>query len=740
MGYSIDYINQICTDLGVTAGHKYDIDGLNAICVALGGSGGYKYTIDALNAICTLQSVTAGHKYDINALNAISSGSYLYEDLAWAGIQSGGVLNQTPAWALLPYFALPATGLSIIAGETVTIFGDELINAAMVNDLTVEYTCSIGTQSGNNLVLTTPAAGNYSLVMLFKNDTYTIGTYTITLSVVPKSAATKKVLFIGDSITFGGSDETRAKLTAMLSGGTFTMLGTKREAPQLCEAWGGSKWADIATGTGVFPAFWKAGAMNIAAYFTDNSIDVPDIVYFNFGVNDMLYDCAPGSNGLTDAELLTIINHAKSIIDGFLAYNANLKIIIGLPTLTGNTSTFWDTLLGVGYSQDLYIEMIHKYSVSMISTFANGAYNSRVSTGCDRIFVDRANFADYVHLTTSGYSQLGAGKVSEINRVMINPSALTAVWENDYAKIDFTDNSGAVAEHEIYESRNGGAYTLVTTLAAGTVTYNNYTWQNANMNFKVRAKAGTWYSEYSNIVNLITPIVILTNQSTLTAFIFNVINITAGKTVNVDWGDASNEDLTGSNTNKTKNYGATGSYYVKLSGDLDYITSLKHYNQVKSSGRIGKWKMLAPDFWVSGCSFNDDISTITLSGTLNDFRGNASGVPRLSGNLSGILLPATCTIFYVDSQDFTGLPRGEFVGINSTGFYFSANNCLSAEIDSFLAYVDTYFSTHTPIKNATYTLNGAGMGIPSAAGLASRTSIQGKYTAAGFTATIHVSS
>jgi len=52
-----------------------------------------------------------------------------------------------------------------------------------------------------------------------------------------------------------------------------------------------------------------------------------------------------------------------------------------------------------------------------------------------------------------------------------------------------------------------------------------------------------------------------------------------------------------------------------------------------------------------------------------------------------------------------------------------------------LAYLDTYFTTNTPIKNSKFTVRGTGMAIPSATGLASIASIQAKYVAAGFTAT-----
>jgi hypothetical protein len=113
----------------------------------------------------------------------------------------------------------------------------------------------------------------------------------------------------------------------------------------------------------------------------------------------------------------------------------------------------------------------------------------------------------------------------------------------------------------------------------------------------------------------------------------------------------------------------------------------------------------------------------------------------LTGDMRTSLIPAYTKGIQLDfgQNDITHLPRGEFRWVNI--FDFAANNCDSGEIDAFLSYVDSYFvGGVVPLTSATYTINGTGMGIPSAAGLASKSSIESKYTAAGFTATITVNS
>ena len=120
-----------------------------------------------------------------------------------------------------------------------------------------------------------------------------------------------------------------------------------------------------------------------------------------------------------------------------------------------------------------------------------------------------------------------------------------------------------------------------------------------------------------------------------------------------------------------------------------------------------------------------------------------SNVP-LTGDLSGWVLPDGLegfenSIVFSTGTHITKMPRGNFRRI--IVFNFSANNCDTAEIDDLLADIDAYFvGGIVPLVNCVYTLNGTGMGIPSAAGLTSKQNIINKYTAASKTCTIAVNS
>ena len=90
---NLDYINQICIDLGGVGGHFTNLSGENEMCTLLGGTGGHFREIDALNEICTIQSVTAGHSSNLNALNAIAGVTKISNFEAWKYVQEFATLN-----------------------------------------------------------------------------------------------------------------------------------------------------------------------------------------------------------------------------------------------------------------------------------------------------------------------------------------------------------------------------------------------------------------------------------------------------------------------------------------------------------------------------------------------------------------------------------------------------------------------------------------------------------------------
>lgn len=401
------------------------------------------------------------------------------------------------------------------------------------------------------------------------------------------------------------------------------------------------------------------------------------------------------------------------------------------------------------------------------------------------------------------------------------PTGLSVTWINDYAQVAFTDSSGGTAKHEIWESKSGGAYTLITELGEGVVSYNYQTWQNANLNFKVRAKISNAVSGFTAPVAITTPLVFKMNQSVLTPVAISDIHLYAtGKTVVIDWGDTTTTNISAVTTNPiAKNYLATGNYFIKLSGDINWINFLQWYGAEAQLAGTDITKWVLPEYLqavhlndngivgnMTNVRFNDmltyfdinsndiewDISNVYLPSLLFEFvavpndpskltgdisnwelpdrivhlniQGNAYGnlsglVPFVNpsygsvniylksyhsvgfyGDLSSWITPDLPSIYNCATGcHFTKMPRGHFK--QTTLFSFANNLCDSTEIDNLLQYVDNYFvGGIVPSTSCTYTLNGTGMGIPSGVGLAAKASIEGKYIAAGFTATITVNS
>ena len=318
--------------------------------------------------------------------------------------------------------------ISLLVGQKVTIYGDALINIPIKNDLLVTYTCDIGTKSGNNFVIN-PVTGNigvHTLTMTFKNNGLLITTKTITMTVYDLAPArTKKILMIGNSLTKQGNDYYHNQMDAILNNCTLTFVGTQGTTTKH-EGYGGY-WFGTFCAKGPFV---KDGVLDIPAYFKDNSIATPDVVFIRLGANPC-YGCSEIS--LTDSARTSYldgeITHAKELIDGFLTYDVNLKIILGLPTISENTGAGWNANYDESlYSQDIYIEWIHRFWDLMVTNFDNGVYSTRVFLTREAMFLDRNEgypksggiHINGLHPSKSGYEQLGAGMALVLNKLLIN--------------------------------------------------------------------------------------------------------------------------------------------------------------------------------------------------------------------------------------------------------------------------------------------------------------------------------
>jgi hypothetical protein len=311
-----------------------------------------------------------------------------------------------------------------------------------------------------------------------------------------------------------------------------------------------------------------------------------------------------------------------------------------------------------------------------------------IDTGIDpATMITLTALSDYISTINSNFGSsvvgFGSGFANTVNNKFISsisgihsPYNVTSTWLNDYAQISFTDNTGGVAQHEIWEAKGTGNYILVTTLLAGVTICNNYTWQNASMNFKVRAKIGSSYSNFSPIVNLNTPLVFKTNQATPHAFTIHQLMLSpifSGKSVTINWGDGNSTvytNNTGEYDTVTHTYTvAQNPYYIQISGDTNYLYKIEmflHYNDVY--GDLTKW--ILPPLLV-----------------VFHFYSNS-----FAGDISNWILPPNISLFDIENNLFTGDITNWFLNFPSsmTDFHCGGNNNLTGDLTN-MTFPDSMF-------------------------------------------------
>jgi hypothetical protein len=312
------------------------------------------------------------------------------------------------------YFALPTVQLMV--GSDITIFGDALINIPIDNSLNVSYNQNLGTEIDNDLhiVATSEMIGLHTVVATFiNNKEKAVETINFNVS-AQNNLSDKKILLIGDSTLANGVSYIVTELNNRLNA-TLTCVGTQGST---IKHEGRPGWT-TASFIGASSPFYKNGSIDIAAYFADNSIAVPDLINIRLGVNDAWAYCTAV---MPESGLNAIINNLKTLIDAFLAYNSTYKIIVSFPLISENSGDGWNANYDESvYIQDYHIKNIHRIDVGIYNQF--NEYNSRVSLNCEVIIVDRDT--DYpktdgihnngLHPSVTGYTKIGIQLSNHIN-------------------------------------------------------------------------------------------------------------------------------------------------------------------------------------------------------------------------------------------------------------------------------------------------------------------------------------
>jgi len=71
---------------------------------------------------------------------------------------------------------------------------------------------------------------------------------------------------------------------------------------------------------------------------------------------------------------------------------------------------------------------------------------------------------------------------------LTKPSSVSILWDDDFATITFSDETTGSATHELWESKDGDTWELSNIIAIGSESKEYYSFQNADYNFRIRAR------------------------------------------------------------------------------------------------------------------------------------------------------------------------------------------------------------------------------------------------------------
>jgi len=326
----------------------------------------------------------------------------------------------------LSFPASLGSNMNVLQGEARTIYGEQLVNVTIGNNLVVVYEKSdndLGTQVGNDFVFNPAFIGGVEyldisiytgsrLLLKHRQGVYVQGN--------GETAITKTITMIADSLQSGTPfelDEVRLAFPLM----TWTGIGLIGSAPNLREGYPGKTYDWLINH--IDSPFTKAGVLDIPAYYTDNGLTVPDFIHMRMGVNEA---ASRASTGMTRAYLFRWILDIKELVDAFLAHDASVQIFIGMPTSSENTGAGWENNYPGNTNQNRYLSVINAMRREIQLQFHGNRYNSRVWVCWGTWYLDRDEgypktdgvHINGVHLDESGYRQYGQGLANDFNNLL----------------------------------------------------------------------------------------------------------------------------------------------------------------------------------------------------------------------------------------------------------------------------------------------------------------------------------
>ena len=239
---------------------------------------------------------------------------------------------------------------------------------------------------------------------------------------------TKKVMFIGDSITAEGTYVQR--VYDLFSGdvSNIELIGTLGGEVNKHEGrggWSAKKYCTVNEYNGNTNAFLNplTNKFDFAYYMNNNGFIGVDPVFVNVGINDLT------ENPYNDNGYSNIISYYKEMINSIKLYNPNVKILCGLPILPANYEYNTSSLGQTDYvkkDRQSFIEQLQIGLNELADAFV--PYFSCVDTENDfpteKRKIDEYNAeevtwcTDITHPKHSGYMKLGDMSYNYIKHMM----------------------------------------------------------------------------------------------------------------------------------------------------------------------------------------------------------------------------------------------------------------------------------------------------------------------------------
>lgn len=297
-------------------------------------------------------------------------------------------------------------------GKTLTIYTQNLMKHSIKN---FNFNFNRGTQQANSYFEKYTTSGNLQ-IDVYDLDGNILKTETHNVIASQPRATPIKTILLGDSTIKSENDVNGVLGRAMKQelGDNLLLLGTQGTAPYQHEGRAGWKFADYRkekTGSLVNPFYNPTTKdFDFQYYLTQNSIEKPNVVFIQLGINDVFYN---SSDSTVEATIKTMITDLKFIKNSIKSVDQNIKVVYNLPTPpTSNVDQF-----GINYPNTKYTQWRVRLNNNLVVKRMIEEFDN---TDIDLLAINATldtvnNIRDGVHPKNEGYAQIAETMCAYLN-------------------------------------------------------------------------------------------------------------------------------------------------------------------------------------------------------------------------------------------------------------------------------------------------------------------------------------